>query len=290
MELLRALGSLSEAPAPEHEAIAAALGLPPLPDREEWTRLFVLELPPYASIYLGGEGMIGGEARARVAGFWRAVGLVPPAEPDHLASLLGLAAALAEAESAEPDVARRALRRRVRAALHQEHLASWLPLYLGALESLAGEFSRAWAQRLGEALAEQAAQLRHPDWLSAHLREAAGLSGDDRDLDSLVAELLVPVRTGLVLTPSRLRRAARELGLGLRLGERRPALRALLAQDPAATLAWLAREAEAAAAHPGAPWAGEACGTFWRERATAAGAQLSRLAEAARTLEVSHAG
>jgi sulfite exporter TauE/SafE len=36
--------------------------------------------------------MLGGAARERVAGFWRAVGLVPPPEPDHLAALLGLAA------------------------------------------------------------------------------------------------------------------------------------------------------------------------------------------------------
>ena len=34
--------------------------------------------------------MLGGEARDRIAGFWRALGLVPPPEPDHLAVMLGL--------------------------------------------------------------------------------------------------------------------------------------------------------------------------------------------------------
>src|SRR5207244_505396 len=93
-EVLRALAVLCEAPAPGQERVAAALGIAPAPRADEWAELFLFELPPYASIYLGAEGMIGGEALDRVAGFWRALGLEPPPEPDHLAALLGLAAAL----------------------------------------------------------------------------------------------------------------------------------------------------------------------------------------------------
>lgn len=280
MELLRALGSLCEAPSPEQARVAVVLGLP-APDAEEWTRVFALELPPYASVYLGAEGMIGGEAQARVAGFWRALGLAPPAEPDHLAALLGLAATLAEAETAEPDPARRALRREARAALLHEHLASWLPVYLDALEPLAGATVRPWAALLREALAGQAAELG-PGGLSAHLRDAPAPAGEgDPELDELAGELLVPVRTGFVLTRSLLARIATELGLGLRLAERRTAVRTLLAQDADATLARLAAEAARAAGRQEHP--------FWRERAAAAAARLSRLAEAARGLEVSHA-
>ncbi|HAC46500.1 MAG TPA: hypothetical protein DCF65_10605, partial [Chloroflexi bacterium] len=86
-----------------------------------------LQLWPYASIYVGAEGKLGGEARDRVAGFWRALHLTPPAEPDHLAALLGLYATLADMEAAEQDPARRQLRRSSRQALLWEHLLSWLP-------------------------------------------------------------------------------------------------------------------------------------------------------------------
>lgn len=290
MELVRTLGVLCEAPAPEHDAIASALGLP-APDPEEWTRVFMLELPPYASIYLDAEGMIGGEARERVAGFWRALALAAPAEPDHLASLLGLYAALAEAERDQTDPARRALCREARAALLWEHLASWLPAYLDAFEALSGDAYSAWARLLREALAEEAGRLGQPAALPAQLRAAPPLALDaDAGLDELVGALLVPVRTGLVLAPADLGRVARELGLGLRLGERRTVLRTLLAQDPAGTCRWLATEAELRAARPEPAWLASVIAGFWTERAAAAAVLLSELAVAAETTEVSNVG
>jgi hypothetical protein len=290
MELVRTLGVLCEAPAPEHETIASALGIP-APDPEEWTRLFVLELPPYASIYLDAEGMIGGEARERVAGFWRALALAPPAEPDHLASLLGLYTALAEAERDEPDPARRALWREARTAFLWEHLASWLPLYLDALEALAGNGYAAWAGLLQDALAGEAARLSPPAGLPAQLRAAPALIvGGETGIDELVGVLLVPVRTGLVLAPADLRRAAHELELGSRLGERRTVLRTLLAQEPARTLGWLAAEAQRRAVRPAPFWFEREISRFWTERAEAAAALLSALGEEAARQEVSHVG
>ena len=89
IELVRTLGVLAEAPNSGTGSVAAAIGLPaPTPD--DYTDAFVFQLYPYASVYLGAEGMIGGEARDRIAGFWRALRLTPPAEPDHLTALLGL--------------------------------------------------------------------------------------------------------------------------------------------------------------------------------------------------------
>ena len=60
MELFRALAALAEAPGPEHVRLAELLGLPGRPDPVEFTELFVLQLYPYASVYLGPEGMLGG--------------------------------------------------------------------------------------------------------------------------------------------------------------------------------------------------------------------------------------
>ena len=78
MELYRALGSLIEVPAPEHRRIADALGLPGVPAAAVHGSVVAFQRYPYASVYLGAEGMMGGEARDRIAGFQRALGLGKP--------------------------------------------------------------------------------------------------------------------------------------------------------------------------------------------------------------------
>ena len=94
-ELLRALGAVADSPAAAR-AVAGPLGLDPAGDAEH-TEVFVLNCPPYASVYLGPDGALGGEGADRVAGFWRALAISPPAEPDHLTALLALYASLGEA-------------------------------------------------------------------------------------------------------------------------------------------------------------------------------------------------
>ncbi|HET7421363.1 MAG TPA: molecular chaperone TorD family protein [Candidatus Dormibacteraeota bacterium] len=234
-ELLRALAILAEPPAAHTSAIAAALDLPGRPDPAEYTDLFVLQLWPYASIYVGGEGKVGGEARDRVAGFWRALRLTPPAEPDHLAALLGLYATVAETEANENDAARRQLRRRSRQALLWEHLLCWLPPYLTKMDEIGTPFYRAWGELLRETLNAEAEELGAPERLPLHLREAPALTEPD--------EILAPVRSGMVFVRNDLKRAANSLGLGLRQGERSYVLKSLLAQDPTAMLGWLGEEA-----------------------------------------------
>jgi len=96
VELFRALGSLAEPPAADRSGIADALDLGPLPDPASHSDLFDQQLPPYASVYLGPEGMLGGEARDRIAGFWRALDLTPPDEPDHITTMLAFYARLCE--------------------------------------------------------------------------------------------------------------------------------------------------------------------------------------------------
>lgn len=259
-EALRALAVLLEAPRPEHPAIAAALELPALPTGDEYTAVLVFQAYPYASVYLGAEGMLGGEARDRIAGFWRALGGEPPAEPDHLSILLAGVAALAESAPASS----------VRGALFWEHIASWMPPYLATLRRIGAPFHVAWADLVMTVLAELAADFGPPARLPLALRTAPALPGAPANLDELLATLLTPVRTGFVLVRDDLERAAAELGLGLRAGERRFALRSLLTQDPAAVLGWLAAEARAqAAALAALPpitawWAGRAhLGAVW---------------------------
>src|SRR5437764_4107878 len=95
MEIFRALAVLAEPPErPEVARLAALLELGGPPSASEYTETFVFRLYPYASVYLGAEGMMGGEARDRVAGFFAALGQTPPPEPDHLSTLLATYARL----------------------------------------------------------------------------------------------------------------------------------------------------------------------------------------------------
>ena len=255
--------------------MARLLELPGRADAAAYTDLFVLQLWPYASIYVGAEGKLGGESRDRVAGFWRALRFTPPSEPDHLAALLGLYATLADSEESEQDAARRQLRHRSRQALLWEHLLSWLPTYLAKLEEIAPPFYLAWMELLREALMAEALTLGAPDQLPLHLREAPALADPrSQGADAFLAGLLAPVQSGVVLSRDDLGRAARALGLGLRQGERAYVLKALLGQDPAATLEWLAEEASRwSQIHRSMPDELEPVRSFWSRRAQA-GAQL----------------
>lgn len=239
-ELLRALGSLSIAPPAEHGAIADALGLAAWSPAEH-TRLFVLELPPYASIHLGPEGKLGGDGTERVAGIWRALGLDPPADADHLATLLALYAHVGESsQSCTSEAARQRLAHAARALLW-EHLWSWVPGYLAA----AGAYQAAapWAALTAAALASEAERTAPPIELPAALRQAPRAIDAAVGAEDLLDALVTPVRSGFVLTLSDLVRAGQEIGVGVRRGERRFALRAMLEQDPTSSIRWLAQHA-----------------------------------------------
>jgi len=279
-ELLRALGSVPGSPPPYCGPVLAALGLP-APTAAEHTAAFVLSAPPHAAIHLGSEGKLGGEGLDRVAGFWRAIGLAPPADADHLGVLLLLYAELAEAETVARSELTRQRLTHARANLLREHLWSWAPGYLTALSHVAAGGLAAWAELTLRALHREARlPIASPTTALPAALRAAGLpirSGDSRDqlLDSLVA----PVRSGILLTREDLRAAAAATGLGYRVGERRYALAAMLDQDPGATLSWLRGHAERwARAHASQPpVSGRDPRHWWARRATATASALGQL-------------
>ena len=231
--------------------------------------------------------MLGGEARDRIAGFWRALGHEPPAEPDHLAVMLAFQAALAEEEAGSEESRARGALRRARKAFLWEHLLSWLPPYLGKIDDLRHPFYRRWSQLLKDTLRVEARALGAQRTLPLHLREAPGVT-DPRTEDpaAFVGTLLAPVRSGMILTRADLGRSARELDLAMRLGERRFVLEGLLEQDPAGTLDWLRREAAGWSARHGLPdpLAPSIAG-FWQRRADATADLLGELAEGAEGFE-----
>lgn len=251
MEIFRALGLFAEPPGEESARVAAALELGALPAESDYTETFLFQLYPFASVYLGPEGMMGGVARDRVAGFWRALSLVPPAEPDHLSTMLALYAELCELEEREERAGRkREGWRHARRAYLSEHLLSWLPVYLEKLDDIAQPFYRRWGETLRQALSEEIESVGRQEQLPLHLRDVYSLA-DPREhgAEEFLKSLLVPTRCGMIITRSDLVRAGQTLGLGLRMGERRFVLSALFNQDPHGLLAWLLEEA-----------------TLWRER------------------------
>jgi TorA maturation chaperone TorD len=272
--LLRALADLAARPHAGSQAIAEALELPRAPTAAEHTDLFDFQVYPYASVHLGDEGMLGGDARDRVAGFLRALDVTPPPEPDHLVVLLHAYADLSDlAASGAPraDHARQVL-------LH-EHLGAWIGRFLARVEELGAEPLRAWARLLTATIAAELAQHGSPPELPPALRDAQSLPepGETTAAD-WTQGLLTPVRSGLVLARADLSRAARDLELGTRVGERAFVLRALLDQDARAVLGWLVTEAyrQADDLAPVVATGGAEVADWWRARLTSTAGLITR--------------
>ena len=305
MELFRALGSLIEVPAPEHRRIAEPLGLPAVPGPAVYSAVVAFQRYPYASVYLGPEGMMGGAARDRIAGYYRALGVGEGAgggaaesrsdtdrglpwsgatEADHLTSLLTLLAGVERWRLDEPDEARAALLEEARVTLVWEHIAPWSGPYLVSFGGCGSPFYEAWASLLGEALARLEAGMAFPGYLPAALRDAPALADPRTEGgQAFIASLLAPVRSGVILLRDDLVRLGEEAGLACRAGERRYVLGSFLAQDAGATLGWLAGHAR--------DWGGrvarrgpEPIARWWSERAAKSAALLSRLGESAAVL------
>jgi hypothetical protein len=277
-ELIRSLGAAVLTPPPGNAALWAALDLP-VPTGVEHTDAFVLSAQPHAAIHLGPEGKLGGEGLDRVAGFWRVLGLPAPADADHLGALLMLYAELVEAEQNASDERGRARLHRVRATLFHEHIWSWLPGYLLAVTELGIASVAAWASLTGQALRAEYTRLGVAEMLPLALRVAPqGMTAADT-LDETLDALVAPIRCGVVLTYRDLARCAQHVGVGLRRGERRFALRAMLEQDATGTLGWLAARARwwsRRSASQAQPTTNDPC-AWWARRAADTAAVLEAL-------------
>ncbi|MHB1928460.1 MAG: molecular chaperone TorD family protein [Acidimicrobiales bacterium] len=265
-ELIRALAAVCDTPIAAASA-TSALGLGQVTG-DQHTQVFVLSCPPHAAIHLGAEGKLGGEAQDRVAGFWRAIGLDPGTEPDHLSSLLSLYAHLGESAGSARRPDTRGTVERIRQALLWEHLWAWVPGYTRAVEQLDVPAISAWARLTRQVLASeyQAGVGPAADRLPLALRDAPPPIRSDSEPSDLLDALVAPARSGIVLTREALAAAAGQIGVGYRIGERRFALRAMLEQDPAATLVCLRNQARGwAVRHHRSSQ--DTCSQWWAARA-----------------------
>lgn len=245
-ELIRALAAFLYPPGPEHVRLAGILGLPEPPTAAEHSDTLLLQVHPYASVYLSIDGMKGGEVRDRTDGFWRAVGREPPVESDHLGALLGLLAALLEDGDASEgqEGARERLTGHATGALRREFLDGWVGVFLDAVDrSTSTAFHRSWSHLLRQALLEtetDGARPHHPV-VSDDPNRAPVRSPEEHGLMVFIGDLLAPARSGIVVTRRELERVARGAGLAFRAGPRVSMLETLLRQAPGETLEWLER-------------------------------------------------
>lgn len=280
-ELLRALGAAVLTPPPGSTGPCEALGLP-VQTGVEHTEVFVLSAPPRAAIHLGPEGQLGGEGLDRISGFWRVLGLRAPEDADHLGALLMLYAELLEAEGGSVEDRGRAQLRRARTALFHEHLWSWAPGYLTAVAGLEVPSTCAWAQVTGQALRAELAEVGPAVLLPLALRVAPrGLELTD-SFDETLDALVAPIRSGALLTHRDLRACAAQAGVGVRRGERRYALKAMLLQDAPGTLSWLAGHAGRwSQRHLAAVSTTNDPCSWWAQRAARTASTLAALADEA---------
>lgn len=206
-QLLRAYGRVVADP-----AAMAELGLLPAGETEH-AEVFVVNCPPYPSLYLGEEF---------------------PGE--DLAVLLDRYARLGE--TGEDDARR---------VLFSELLWPWLPAYLGAVADLPSGPLTGWAELTLAALRHEREQLRSlGEPLPRALRVAPPSieSGVPDGPDGLAEGLLTPLRSGMILTRRVVAAGAEQVGAGQRTGNRRRALAAMLAAEPERAACWLAGQAD----------------------------------------------
>ena len=238
-----------------------------------------MQMYPFASVYLDNSGQLGGEARDRISGFWRALDIDTPDETDHLTVLVAYYARLKELSTTETGE-NRARWNHARQAFLKEHILSWLPFFLDKLIAITDGFYTRWGQLLTDTLVAESTELGGKDDLPLHQRQATDLADPRAEGgDEFLASLVAPIRSGLILVRDDFDRAGTDLGLGVRKGERRYVLKALLAQDAEATLEWLATEASVwSESHANRiSWTGSIA-RFWSQRAQATADLLSDLA------------
>ena len=232
-ELIRALAHICTEPVQSGE-LMGMLGIP-LITMQEHTETFILQLVPNASIYLSSTGMLGGEWASRIGGFWRTIGMTPPADPDQLGLLLELYATLMEQHQLAGEKTRhgRAIEKSA-AVLFTEYIISWLPAYLVTLKRIVHKDSGlySWAQLLLSVISYESRL--HPHQLL--LNDLPTAEFEEQESDDLLRMLVTPRSAGVILTKSDLVQFGSELGLACRVGERAFVLRELFGQDPKGVL------------------------------------------------------
>jgi TorA maturation chaperone TorD len=209
--------------------IADALGLPGVA-RSDLYRLFIKDLPPFASIYLSADGNIGGDSQAVISGIYRALGVPVPNDPDHLSSLFALLSQIlvAEAKSiengSEPELSSVV---RTRQVLVNDHLLTWLPAYLISAIRVAPQPLSNWVSLCWDAL-----RLLSPPAEAPGPKDREVCLDQVDNLAKLIDFLTTPSKSGIILTLSDIETISTEIGLAVRAGTKRMVLKDVFLTEP----------------------------------------------------------
>lgn len=181
-------------------------------------RLFGLQVPPWAGVFLDPEGRIGGDAAALMRDIYARSGYEldeRSEEADHLSHALALLAELGDDPLAAETLDRGVL--------------PWLPWLVEAVERLGGPFHRALAELTLELTLDHRASLPEPPPpASPPALEADPLADEGAGLRRIAEFLVTPARSGLYLARQDVRRLAAADGLPTGFGGRADTLDTLL--------------------------------------------------------------
>ena len=201
--------------------------------------LFRFNIFPYQSIFWDGSGLLGGVESERVRTAYLESGF-ETAEPDHIASELRFLAFLcaAEAEARQdglPDIAAKCQARQ--ATFLSDHLLTWLPPFVIALERSGQPFYAALAILTLDFVADHAANLDLTGWQSQIAQNLSGLSlpepptlltNEKTGLKDIARYLITPPHSGLYLSREAIGDLARAHDLPRGFGGRQQMLSNLL--------------------------------------------------------------
>jgi hypothetical protein len=239
MHLFTSLGEVVEAPGTEQARLARMLGLPGDPNRQEFTNLFVVQLFPYASIYLSPNGLAGGAVRKRAAEYWTITGRIAPHEPDHITALLKLYGAIQPSLHGDNASANVSLENR--RAVFWEAIASWLPMYLLRMREIGTALYKAWSDVASDVVEAEAAQLGMPAVMSSFLA-AAPATPPVTEPAAFIDSLFAPAASGVIISRADLGRCADTNRLTVRMADRRHTLKLMVTENITGVCGWLHHE------------------------------------------------
>ncbi len=184
----------------------------------EHHRLFGLQVPPFAGVFLDREGRIGGTAASVVHDLFASVGLEVDErseEADHITHVLELLAETGD----DPTIAAEAVDRA---------LLTWLPWFVEAVERLGSPFYRTLAGLTLELVIDHRAGLSAASFTTPVTLLEDPLAEESAGLRHIAAFLVTPARSGLYVARDDVRRIAAGASLPTGFGGRADSLETLL--------------------------------------------------------------
>jgi TorA maturation chaperone TorD len=200
--------------------------------------LFRFNIFPYQAIFRDGSGLLGGAESERVRAVYQESGFAT-AEPDHIASELNFLAFLcaAEAEARQDGLADVAAQcQSQQASFLGNHLLTWLPPFVIALEQAGQPFYAALAMLTLDFVADHAANLDLSGFKQSTIANLTGLvveppellTKEKTGLKDIVRYLITPPHSGLYLSRDAIGDLARACDLPRGFGGRQQLLSNLL--------------------------------------------------------------